>query len=170
MPNLGPGVPVSTVPTATPALVFTPTPNATASVRITNQGGVPVYLGGANVSQFNGLPLLAGNRPVDLQNINTNVYLAAGVSASGPAVVTTATALPAGATAFTVTTTGLTANTTPFYAILGNGTGQEVIQITAITSNTVITSSATLYDHVVSVTVATAVSRAAPVVVQAGVV
>lgn len=170
MPNLGPGIPVNTVPTALPNQVYTPTPSvAGPSIRITNNGGAPVYLGQSNVSQYNGLPLYPGNRPIELQNCPVNVYVSGGAFASGPSVVTTATAIAAGATSFTVTTTGLTANTTPFTAILGSGTGLEVINISAITSNTIATCSATLQDHVASVTVATAVVRTANVTASSGV-
>lgn len=170
MPNLGPGIAVSTVPTAQPTLVYTPTPSVQGpSIRITNNGGVPVYLGQSNVSQYNGLPLYPGNRPVELQNCPVNVYVSGGAFASGPSVVTNATAFAAGATSFTVTTTGLTANTTPFTVILGSGTGQELVSITSISSSTVITCSATLQDHVGGVTVATAVVRTANVTASAGV-
>jgi hypothetical protein len=166
MPNLGPGVPLNYNPAVTPTQVYTPTPNAAATCRIINNGGSTVWVGGANVSKFNGLPLAPGNRPIELQNCPTAVYAAADVSASGAAAVTNA-ALAAGVTTFTVTTTGLAAGP----AILGNAGAQEVINIASVASSTVLTlSNATLQDHVTAATVATAVARVSNVTVFAGVV
>ena len=166
MPNLGPGVPNNVNPLVTPTWVFTPTPLAAATVRISNNSGNTVYIGGSNVSQFNGLPLPPGNRPVELQNCPFTLYTCSGVFGSGTAPVTNA-ALAAGVTTFTVTTTGLAAGP----AILGNGTAQEVVNIASIASSTVVTLSvATLMDHVTAATVATAVARPASITVTAGVV
>ena len=166
MPYFGPGIAVNTVPTVTPAVVFVPTPNAAATVRISNNGGNTAWLGGANVSKFNGFPLPPGCKPVELQNCPFTVYAASDVFAAGASAVTNA-ALAAGVSTFTVTTTGLAAGP----AILGNAGAQEVINIASIASSTVLTlSNATLQDHVTAATVATAVARATNLTVQAGVV
>lgn len=165
MPNLGPGIPQNLTPAVTPTWVFTPTPGVTASVRISNNGGNTVYLGGPNVSPFNGLPLPPGCRPVELQNCPFTVYTCAGVSGQGTTKVVNANALPAGTTTFTVTTTGLVAGP----LILGNLGSQEVVNIASIASSTVITlSNATLYDHTVSATVQTAVAQSSSLTVSAG--
>lgn len=168
MPNLGPGVPQNLNPTVTPNWIFTPTPNAPATLRISNNSGNFVYLGGSNVSQFNGFPLPPNSKPIEIQNVNItgSLYACSGVFQSGTAPVTNA-ALAAGVTTFTVTTTGLAAGP----AILGNGTAQEVVNIASVASSTVVTLSvATLMDHVTAATVATAVARPANITVYAGVV
>lgn len=167
MPYYGPGIPVNTVPTVTPALVFTPTPGVAATCRISNNGTNTVYIGGANVSPFNGIPLAPGNRPIELQNCPFTIYTCSNVQGTGATKVVNANALPAGTTTFTVTTSGLAAGP----LILGNVGAQEVVNIASIASSTVLTlSNATLYDHVASSTVQTAVAFPSNVTVSAGVV
>ena len=167
MPYLGPGIPINTVSTVQPSVVFTPTPGAAATVRISNNGNSTVYLGGANVSPFNGFPLPVGCRPIELQNCPFTVYTCANVFGTGATKVVNANALPAGTTTFTVTTSGLAAGP----LILGNVGSQEVVNIASVASSTVITlSNATLYDHVASATVQTAVLQSSGITVSAGVV
>ena len=148
--------------------MFTPTPNAAATCRISNNGGYTVYIGGSNVSPFNGFALPPGCRPVELQNCPLTVWTCSNVFQSGVTKVTNAAALPAGVTALSVTTSGLAVGP----AILGfGGTGQEVVNITTVTSNTALTlSTPTLYDHGASCTIATAVAQPSNITVTAGVV
>lgn len=165
MPNLGPGVPQNLNPAITPTWVFTPTPNAPATVRISNNSGNIVYVGGSNVSQFNGLPIPPNSRPIELQNITGQLYAASQVFAAGT-VVTVPLAIAAGATSLTAASSTLA--TGPF--IFGNSTGQEVVFGT-ISSNSVVTfANATLYDHAAGSTLATAIARPANITVTAGVV
>lgn len=167
MPYFGPGIAVSTVSTVTPTVVFTPTPNAAATVRIANNGSYTAYFGGPNVSPFNGFPLPPGCRPIELQNCPFTVYTCANAFGTGATKVVNANALPAGTTSFTVTTSGLAAGP----LLLGNVGSQEVVNIASVASSTVITlSNATLYDHVASATVQTAVLQPVSITVQAGVV
>jgi hypothetical protein len=167
MPNFGPGVPQNLNPAVTPTWVFTPTPLAAATVRIANNGTSTVYLGGVNVSPFNGFPLPPGCRPVELQNCPFTIYTCSNAFGTGATKVVNANALPAGTTTFTVTTSGLAAGP----LILGNVGAQEVVNIASVASSTVITlSTGTLYDHVASATVQTAVAQPTNITVTAGVV
>src|SRR6266567_8471717 len=134
MPNLGPGVPQNLNPAVTPTWVFTPTPGVNTSFRISNNGGNTVYIGGANVSQYNGIPLAPGCRPVELQNCPFTVYTCSGVSLTGATKVSSATAITAGSTGFTLTTSGQAVGP----AVLGNGTSLEVVNI-SVSSTTVVT-------------------------------
>ena len=175
MPYIGQGVNPSLNPGVTPTFIFSPNGSATCNLRLSNSGNYPVYVGGANVSQFNGFPIPPGSRPVEIQNAGAiasggALYAAAQVFASGPSVVTNS-AVSGGVTSFTVTTTGLTANTLPFPVILGNSPGQEVVFCTALTGNTVLTlSQKTTYDHATGCTVATAVGQYSVLNVTSGVV
>ena len=157
MPYLGAGVannaPVTPIPTA----VFTPTPGVAATCRFYNPGGNVVYIGGANVSPVNGLPILPGNRPLELQNANTTLYACCGVGYANPGNGTLLARTDAGSTLFTVTTAAPTAGT---YVRVGSGTGVEYLYISTVvavggTPYTVTTSTASLYDHAVATTVAT---------------
>ena len=171
MPNLGPGVPNNVSATPVPLLVFTPTPSVPATCRFYNPGSATIYIGGANVSPFNGLPILPGNRPLELQNVNVNLYACSGVNSIG-ATGTLTGAAPAGVTLLTVATAGVTAGT---YIRVGSGTGMEYLFVSSVTGASTpwsaTTSTATLYDHAASVTVATnVVAAAGPLSVSAGVV
>lgn len=171
MPNLGPGVPNNVSVTPIPLLVFTPTPNVPASCRFYNSGSSVAYIGGPNVSPVNGLPILPGNRPVELQNVNVNLYACSGVN-SVANTGTLSAATGAGTTSLTVATAAPTVGT---YLRVGNGTGVEYLFVTAVsgaaTPWTATTSTATLYDHASGATVATVTSAApGPLSVTAGVV
>ena len=160
-------------PAVVPTWIFTPTPNAAATLRIVNNGGYTVYIGGSNVSPFNGFPVPPYCRPVEIQNVNISgsLYACSQVYTTATSTTLTATAIPAGATSFTVTSTALTAATLPAALVLGNGTGQEVVSMTALTSNTIASlSTKTLYDHAASATVSTATVWPSNISVFAGVV
>lgn len=172
MPNFPPGTPNNVSVTPVPLQVFTPTPGVQASCRLYNPGPGTAYVGGANVSPSNGLPIPPGNRPVELQNINVNLYACSGNNGQAATNGTLTGAAPAGVTLLTVATAAVTANT---YIRVGNGTGTEYLYVASVTGSstpwTATTSSATLYDHATGVTVATGVIAAStPLSVQAGVV
>lgn len=172
MPTLPPGSPNNVSATPVPTQVFTPTPTVQASCRFYNSGSSVVYVGGANVSPSNGLPILPGNRPIELQNTNVNLYACSSitsVNSTGHATLSAATG--AGTTSLTVATAAPTAGT---YIQVGNGTGLEYLFVVSFTGSstpwTATTSTATLYDHVSGATVATVNAVTAPLSVQAGVV
>lgn len=171
MPNLPPGSPNNVSVTPIPLQVFTPTPSVPSSCRFYNSGSGVVYIGGANVSPVNGLPILPGNRPVELQNVNVNLYACSGVN--GVAATGTLSGAPAaGTTSLTVATVAPTANT---YIRVGSSTGVEYLFVTAVsgaaTPWTATTSTATLYDHASGTSVATVVNTSSgPLSVTAGVV
>lgn len=168
MPNFPPGSPNNVSVTPINALVFTPTPGVQASVRLWNPGTSTVYVGVAGLTPANGLPILPGNRPIELQNINVPLYACSGVSSLGaPGTVATATA--AGVTSLTVATVAPTANT---YLKYGNGSSVEYVLVSAVAgaaSPWTATTSATLLDHGANSTAATAVAVPGPLSVQAGV-
>jgi hypothetical protein len=171
MPYYGPGIPnnISVTPVATQ--VFTPTSGAAATCRITNPGPGTAYIGGVGVTPFNGLPVLPGNRPVQLQNVNASLYACSGVVSVG-ALGTLAGASTAGSLLFTVATAGVTAGT---YIRLGNGSAMEYLSVASVTGAgtpwTATTSTGSLYDHAASCTVATNVVPAGnTLTVSAGVV
>lgn len=171
MPNLGPGVPNNVSVTPIPLLVFTPTPSVPASCRFYNPGPGVAYIGGANVSPVNGLPILPGNRPLELQNVNVNLYACGGVN-SVASTGTLSAANAAGSTSWTVATAAPTVGT---YIRVGNLPGVEYLFVTAVTGAstpwTATTSTGSLYDHASGATVATVTSLAVgPLSVTAGVV
>ncbi len=169
MPNLGAGVDQHVNPAATPTWVFTPTPGVPASVRFYNEGAGTVYVGQANVSQYSGIPILPGNRPVEFQNMTTSLYACSSAAVGANTTTLSAAVVPAGNTSFTVTTTaGFVPGTS---LILGNvGKGQEIVTVATTTATVVTLTGATLYDHAVSSTVSTAVVVPAQLRVTAGVV
>jgi hypothetical protein len=169
VPTLPPGSPVVATPVPVAALVFTPTPGVQASVRISNPGPGIVYLGGANVQPNNGFPVLPGNRPIELQNVNVSLYACSGITSIGaPGTVSTATA--AGVTGLTVATVAPTVGT---YLAYGNSTNVEYLSVTAVSgavSPYTATVSATRFDHTSNSTAATVQGViTGPVTFQAGV-
>ena len=168
MAYLGAGVDQVVNPTTTPQWVFTPTPNAPSSVRFYNLGTSVVYVGQANVSQFNGLPIYPGNRPVEFQNVLTTLYACSGVAA-GTNSSTTSTALTAGTNLFTVgSTTGYAVGSS---LLVGNtGKGQEVVTVAGTTATAVTLATNLLYDHSTGSTVSTATASVGQLRITAGVV
>ena len=171
MTNLGPGVPNNVNPLVTPTIIFTPTPSATSSLRIANNSGYVAYIGGVDVSQFNGLPLPPGNRPIDLQNCPYTVYSCSPVTNIGnTTTVTITSAVAAGSTVLTNTGTFGTSFVPGNVIVLGNtGKGQEVLTIAGTGATTLTVATTTLYDHATSVTVSTATMQAVNITATAGV-
>lgn len=158
MPNFPPGTGQSLSPAVTPTWVFTPTPNVKSpSIRLYNPGSTyPVYIGGANVTQFNGMPLYPSNRPVEFQNMPTSIYVCSGAtrgaaggtlgsaSTAGTTTVTLAAAVPAALAAGTTVMIGSTVNTS----------SMDVNVVNSTTASSALTFlSPLLYDHASSTVV-----------------
>lgn len=164
MPNLPPGSPNNVNATPAAQQVFTPTPGVQASCRFYNPGPSTIYVGGQSVTPGNGLPILPGNRPVELQNVNVNLYACSGITSVG-ATTTLSGASGAGSTGATVASAVAAGN----WLRIGNGTGIEYVQVA--TGTTVVTfTTSTLYDHASGATVATVTASPGPLSVQAGVI
>jgi hypothetical protein len=146
MPNLGPGVDNHINLTPSAVLVFTPTPNAPATVRFANEGsGGTVYLGGIGVTPQSGFPLIPGNAPIKLQNVNVSLYACSGYATTAAATTLTA---PANAGGTSLAITSGTGTVTGQYVLVGAaGAGQEVVQITAGGGTATLTVTPLLYDH-----------------------
>ena len=129
-----------------------------------------LYVGGVNVNPNSGFPILPGNRPVELQNVNVNLYACSGITGLGaPGTVATATA--AGVTGLTVATVSPTVGT---YLAYGNGVSVEYLTVSAVVgaggTPWTVTTSATRLDHAVNSTAATVQGIiTGPVTFQAGV-
>jgi hypothetical protein len=171
VPNLGAGVDqhVNTAPV--PTWVFTPTPSVSSTLRLYNEGSQIVYVGGANVSPINGLPLFPGARPLELQNIGSTIYTCSYASTVGSTISATLSAnFVAGGSSVPVTTgysTGILVGSTIF---LGTGTAAEVLVVSATAATTITTSTVTLYDHKTAATVTLASTTPGQLRVTAGVV
>lgn len=171
MPNFPPGTPNTGSATPVPVLVFVPTPTVQATVRVQNTGVSTLYFGGANVSAVNGFPVAVGNRPVELQNIHGNLYVASGI---GSVVQSTAASagITVGTNVITVANSNPTYFTTGTYIQVGSGTGLEYLQVNSVSTNglTVVTFTNTLYDHLSGSTVSTVTAAPSGYVATAGVV
>ena len=171
--NLPPGTPNSVNPAVTPTWAFTPTPNAPATVRISNTGRYPVYVGGSQVTQNNGIQVPPGSRPIEMQNVTQTMYVLSPVS--GPVIAGTmsASAVTVGTTAITLTAAvpaSLAAGTT---IIVGStaGTGWEAQVVNSTTASSQITfANPLVQDHVGSGVIYTATPQLGQVQFTAGVV
>lgn len=173
MPNLGPGVDQHINPAVTPTWVFTPTPNAPATVIFYNEGRNPVYLGTSGINQPDAFALPPGGKPIKLINVTQTMYAASGVSVGAQAGTMTASPVTAGSTAITLTGTvpsNLAAGTT---IVIGNtaGTGWEAQIVNATSASSQLTfTSALVNDHTSSSPVYLATALPAQLHVTAGVV
>ena len=168
MPNFPPGTPNNTNVPANPTWIFTPTPGAQASVRFYNPGSSVVYVG-VNPTPSTGIPVLPGNRPIELQNINVNLSACSSFSKGTIAGTMTASAITAGSTSLVTAAapSSLPAGTT---FVVGNGTGAEALVVASTAANSTVTfTSACLFDHVASSVLNIATFTSAPISVQAGV-
>jgi hypothetical protein len=173
MPNLGAGVDQHINTTPVPTWVFTPNPVGGATVRLYNEGTQPVYVGGADVSPFNGLPLFPGGRPLELQNITGTVYTCSNavVGSNTASATISSNGATAGSTVLTVGSafsTTITAGTT---MILSGpaGVGAEVITVSGTAASALTLSTALLYDHRTASTATVATSTPGQLRVTAGV-
>jgi hypothetical protein len=115
--NLPPGTPNVVNPAVTPTWAFTPNTSATATVRFSNTGRNPVYLGGPGVTQYTGFPLLPGGKSLELIGATQALYAASSVTAPavqgtvGSTAITLTAAVPSGLSAGTYVLIGNTVNT-----------------------------------------------------------
>jgi hypothetical protein len=156
-------MPVTAV-SAAPVQIYVPPSNGNPTAFITNVGPGLVYLGGANVTSTNGVPLPA-NQSLDLSRMVYPIY-----SASGWNTTATATTLN-GAVASGSTTLTLTAGTGTVNGqtiLVGSGSAAEVVTITAGGGTTSVTTTATQYDHKTGAAVTVVTSLGSSVNVVAG--
>jgi hypothetical protein len=150
MPYLGAGVDQHVNTTPVPTWVFTPNPVGGSSVRLYNEGTQPVYVGGANVSPFNGLPIWPGSRPVEIQNANGTVYTCSAISIGATANTITA-ASTVGQTTFTTSAAPaatLAAGSTFVLGTAAGGGGQEVLVVASTSASSVVTTTTgALFSH-----------------------
>jgi len=175
VPNFGPGIDQIITPAVTPTWVFTPTPGAASTVRFYNTSNInPVYVGGPSVTQFTGMPLYPGNRPIELSNANTTMYVSSGVTRNTNATGTLGSASTAGTTAVTlaaIVPAGLAAGTTILIGSTVNTSGMEPVVVNSTTASSQLTfATPLLYDHAASTVVYTATAFPGSVRVTAGVV
>jgi hypothetical protein len=169
--NLPPGTGQSVVPAVTPTWIFTPNTSATNTIRVTNIGQYPVYVGGLGCGQANGFPLPPGSRPLELQNVTATLYAASYVSV-GSSVST----LNAGYTAGASTVVTATSVTTSAGSVLVVGstvnTGWESVVVGTVSSSgtTIGTSAPLLMDHASGQVVYSATAQIGQIRVSAGVV
>lgn len=174
MPNLGPGVDQHINTVVTPTWVFTPTPNVPGpSVRLYNEGTQTVYVGGANVSPFNGLPLPPNSKPLQIQNQSGTIYTCSNVNVGTTGYTLSGAALNSGSTAVTLSGS-VTTLAAGQVLVLGAAPSQEVVQIAAVTATngSVISftlSTTTIYDHKASAPLTAATSTPGQLRVTAGV-
>jgi hypothetical protein len=175
MPSLPPGTPQSVNPAVTPTWIFTaPSANITMTLRLQNTGRTPVYVGGAQVTQNNGL-LVPPGRPVELSGVTGSLYALSSVVPGSTVAAGTmsASAVTVGSTAITLTTTvptGLAAGTT---IVVGStaGTGWEAQVVNSTTATSQITfANPLVQDHVGSGVIYTVTATQGQLGVAAGVV
>lgn len=156
MPALPPGTGQSVNPAVTPTWIFTPpSASVTSTVRLQNTGRTPVYVGGSQVTQNNGLMIPAGSRPVQMQGVTQTLYALSSVLTGSAAVAGTmsASASTAGTTAITLSTTAPTALAAGTTIIIGTtaGTGWEANVVATTTASSQLTFlSALVQDHAAS--------------------
>ena len=176
MPNLPPGTPNTVNPAVTPTWAFTPpTAAVTSTINVYNTGRTPVYVGGAQVTQNNGLLVPPGSRPLELQNVTQTVYVLSPVVASSVTVAATmsASAVTVGTTAITLTAAvpaSLAAGTT---IVVGStvGAGWEAQVVNSTTASSQITfANPLVQDHIGSGIIYTATAQLGQVRVIGGVV
>jgi hypothetical protein len=161
-------------PAVTPTWAFTPPSAAViATVNIFNTGRTPVYVGGSQVTQNNGLLVPPGSRPVEMQSVTQTLYALSPVTAGSAAGTMSASAVTVGTTAITLTTAvpaSLAAGTT---VIVGStvGAGWEAQVVNSTTASSQITfANPLVQDHVGSGVIYTATAQIGQVRVIAGVV
>jgi hypothetical protein len=147
-------------------LVFTPTPGATATCRVFNEGQNVVYVGQAGITPANGLPIQP-NCKIELPNVVASLYCAAGYSTTATATTLTAAA-NAGATTLAVTSGVGIAN--GGWVAVGSGANLEVVQVTAGGGTATLTVTALTYDHKTAAAVTAVNSLSAQARITAGVV
>ena len=169
--NLPPGTGNLVNPAVTPTWAFTPNTSATNTVRIANTGRNVVYVGGSQVTQNNGLPVLPGGRPVELP-VTASLYALSGVTGLAVAGTLSASAVTVGSTSITLATTVPTSLAAGTTFVVGStaGSGWEANVVASTTASSVITfTSALVQDHVGASPVYTATAALGQVQIIAGV-
>lgn len=164
MPYFGAGVDQHVNLAATPTWIFTPTPNAPATVRLVNEGSSLLWVGTAAVAPGNGLPLYPNTR-VELPVANQTLYACSGYQATTVSTTLSST-FTAGTTAFSVATLPAIGAT----VVIGNKSGTEVLTVAGTAAGVFTAATASLYDHTAGSTVSTVTSIIGQLRVNAGVV
>jgi hypothetical protein len=158
-------------PLVTPTWAFTANTTATNFVRINNIGRNVVYVGGSQLTQNNGLPVLPGGRPVELP-VSGTLYALSGVTGLAAAGTMSASAVTVGSTAITLTTTVPTSLAAGTTIVVGSttGTGWEAQVVATTTASSQITfTTGLVQDHVASGVIYTATAALGQIQVVAGV-
>ena len=74
MPSFPPGSDQHVNLGVTPTWIFTPNTSAANTVRLVNEGSNTCFVGQADVTPFNGIPVPPGGKPVVLSNITYTLY------------------------------------------------------------------------------------------------
>lgn len=154
MPNLGAGVDQHVNTTAVPTWVYNAPAyvagsNYPACVRLYNEGTNVLFVGGANVSPLNGLPLPPNSKPIEIQNVFGTVYTCSNSAVgANTSAATLSSALASGSTVLTVTSAYSTNITNGSTIFLNNGgAGGEYLVVTGTAATSITVSTTTLYDH-----------------------
>jgi hypothetical protein len=159
-------------PAVTPTWVFTPNTSAASTVHFYNIGRYPVYVGGSQVTQNNGLPILPGGSGVQLIGVVSQLYALSGVQAGSAAGTMSSSAVTVGTTAITLTATVPTSLAAGTTIIVGStvGTGWEAQVVNSTTASSQITfANPLVQDHAGSGVIYTATALPAQVRVERGV-
>lgn len=175
VPNLPPGTPNSVNPAVTPTWAFTPATGAPQTVRISNTGRYPVWVGMSQVTQNNGMPVPPGGKTLELIGVTQSLYVLSGVASLGAVAAGTmsSSAVTVGTTAITLTATVPTSLVAGTTIIVGStaGTGWEAQVVASTTASSQITfANPLVQDHVGSGVIYTATAQPGQVQVTAGVV
>lgn len=153
---------VITAVSAAPVPIYVPPAYGNPTAFITNSGTGVVYLGGANVTSTNGVPLPVG-QSVDLSRMTYSLYAVSSYNTTATATTTTAAAA-SGATSLAITSGTGTVNGQQI--LVGSGSAAEVVTISSGGGTTTLTVTALQYDHKsgAAVTVVTALGSSVNVV------
>lgn len=172
VPNLPPGTPNLVNPAVTPTWAFTPNTAASNTIRVVNTGRNVVYVGGPQVTQNNGLPVLPGGRPLEVNGLTGSLYALSGVGGLVVAGTMSSSAVTVGTTAVTLTATVPTALAAGAVVVVGStaGSGWEAQVVASTTASSQITfANPLVQDHVGSGVVYTANAAYGQVQIVAGV-
>jgi len=172
VPNFPPGTPNTVNPAVTPTWAFTPNTVASNTIRISNTGRNVVYVGGAQVTQNNGLPVLPGGRPLELNGLSGSLYALSGVTGLSIAGTMSSSAVTVGTTAVTLTATVPTSLAAGAVVVVGStaGAGWEAQVVASTTASSQITfANPLVQDHVGSGVIYTATAAYGQVQIVAGV-
>jgi hypothetical protein len=159
MPNLGAGVDQHVNTTALPTWVYQAPAYISgspvlSSLRLYNEGTNVLFVGGANVSPFNGFPIPPGSKPVEIQNASGTIYTCGNsIVGANTAAGTASAAVAAGASSIPVSSysTAITIGSTIIYGAGASAAGYEVLVVSATAATTITTSTPLLYDHATAV-------------------